>query len=349
MSSNAQTASVIIPTLDEIGPIGPLLDQLLAEPDDVVGEVLVADGGSTDGTREIVSAAARSDPRVQLIDNPDRIQAAGINRAFARANPRFGVIVRVDAHAGYPKGYVGRVGRAMAITGADSAVVRMETIGESCLQRAIALASNSRIGTGGSAHRMGHISGFIDHGHHAGMTRAVFERTGGYDPTFEANEDAELDYRIRHSGGRIWFAANISIRYTPRRTLKGLARQYFRYGSGRARTFLKHREPLRIRQMLPPIALTGVVGGMLLAPLNSACLVLPIGYGAIVSIAAAATAMRTRSACALLMAPALATMHFAWGSGFLHRLYVHMRTQRDRKVGIDVENRRMPTHSEDPA
>lgn len=349
MTGNSHTASVIIPTLDEIGHIGPLLDHLLAEPADIVGEVLVVDGGSTDGTRAIVLAAAHSDPRVQLIDNPDRIQAAGINRAVARANPRFGVIVRVDAHAGYPKGYVGRVARALAITGADSVVVRMKTAGDSCLQRAIALASNSRIGTGGSAHRMGGISGFIDHGHHAGMTRAIFERTGGYDPTFEANEDAELDYRIRRDGGRIWFAANICIRYTPRRTLKGLARQYFRYGSGRARTFLKHGELLRIRQMLPPMALIGVLGGMLLAPLSAASLVLPIGYGTIISIAATATAMRTRSVCALLMIPSLATMHFAWGAGFLQRLCVHFTKSGDHEVGLKVEDRGMPTHSEDPA
>lgn len=349
MSSTARTASVVIPTLDEIAHIGRLLDHLLAEPANIVGEILVADGGSQDGTREVVTAASLRDPRVRLIDNPDRIQAAGINLAVARANPRFGVIVRVDAHAAYPRGYIARVVRSMMETGADSVVVRMDTVGDSCLQRAIALASNSRIGTGGSAHRSGRSSGFIDHGHHAGMTRTIFDKAGGYDPAFEANEDAELDYRIRRNGGQIWFAANISIRYTPRSTLKALARQYFRYGSGRARTFLKHGERLRIRQLMPPIVLVGIVGGLLLAPWNDALLVLPAGYAITVTMAAAAMAVQHRSSCALLVAPALAIMHLAWGAGFLHRLCVHICTQRDPMAVVDVNRRRKPKRHKDSA
>lgn len=342
------TASVIIPTLNERAHIGALLDRLLAEPAGIVGEIWVADGGSTDGTPDIVTAAARHDPRVRLIDNPDRIQAAGINRAVARADPRFAAIVRVDAHAGYPAGYVGTVLRTMAERGADSVVVRLDTIGGTCLQRAIAAASNSRIGTGGSAHRMGGRSGFVDHGHHAGMTRAMFEQAGGYDPAFEANEDAEFDYRIRRAGGRIWFAADIALRYVPRGTLRGLGRQYFRYGSGRARTFLKHGERLRIRQMLPPVALTGCIAGLLLAPLSPYALLLPLGYAVPVAIGAMIMAIRAGSACVLLAAPALATMHFAWGAGFLHRILARNRRSGDPGADDRAGRTPWPNRSEDP-
>ena len=142
-------AAVVIPTLNEIAHIEGLLWHLLAEPPEVVGEVLVADGGSRDGTQEAVHRIARSEPRVRLIDNPDRIQAAGVNRAVAMADRRFGVIVRVDAHALYPGQYVGRLLAALEASGADSVVVRLDTVGRNCLQRAVAAAQNSRVGIGG--------------------------------------------------------------------------------------------------------------------------------------------------------------------------------------------------------
>lgn len=313
-------AAVVIPTLNEIAHIEGLLWHLLAEPPEVVGEILVADGGSRDGTQEAVHRIARSEPRVRLIDNPDRIQAAGVNRAVAMADQRFGVIVRVDAHALYPGQYVGRLLAALEASGADSVVVRLDTVGRNCLQRAVAAAQNSRIGTGGSAHRMGRVSCFVDHGHHAAFRRAAFEQAGGYDETFEANEDAELDARIRAQGGRIWLDVGIPVTYFPRSTLIGLAKQYRRYGSGRAQTWLKHGETLRLRQMLPPAVLLAVTASLILSLVTPYALVVPLGYFAVLLAASLSLAIDAGSACVLLAAPALATMHFAWGWGFLRRM-----------------------------
>jgi succinoglycan biosynthesis protein ExoA len=230
------------------------------------------------------------------------------------------VIVRVDAHALYPANYVGRLLAALEESGADSVVVRLDTVGRSCFQRAVAAAQNSRVGTGGSAHRMGRASCFVDHGHHAAFRRATFERAGGYDERFEANEDAELDARIRAQGGRIWLDVGIPVTYFPRSTIAGLAKQYARYGSGRARTYLKHGERLRIRQMMPPAALIAVCLGLLLAPLTLYALLVPLGYFSALAVSSVSLAIDAGSACVLLAAPALATMHFAWGGGFLRRI-----------------------------
>ncbi len=313
-------ACVVIPTLNEIAHIEGLLAHLLAEPSEAVGAVLVADGGSEDGTRAVVRRVAAKDRRVRLIVNPDRIQAAGVNRAVAKADRRFGAVVRVDAHALYPAGYVGKLLAAMETSGADSVVVRLDTVGRGRFQRAVAAAQNSRVGTGGSAHRMGRISGFVEHGHHAAFRRAIFEQAGGYDERFEANEDAELDARIRALGGRIWLDVGIPVTYFPRSTLTGLARQYWRYGSGRARTYRKHGERLRLRQMLPPLALLTVTLGLLLAPLTPATLLLPGAYFAALTASGVALAIEHGSLSMLLAIPALATMHFAWGAGFLRRI-----------------------------
>jgi succinoglycan biosynthesis protein ExoA len=313
------TATVIIPTLDEIAHIGALVTQLLEEPPTVVGEILVADGGSSDGTREAVSTLAAHSARVRLIDNPDRVQAAGVNRAVASADTRFDSIVRVDAHAHYPTDYVTRLLASLEETGADSVVVRLTTRGHGGFQSAVAMAQNSRIGTGGSAHRIGGAPSWVDHGHHAAFRRAAFEQAGGYDASFEANEDAEFDARLRAQGGRIWLDPDIPVIYYPRATLHGLARQYFRYGAGRARTSDKHGEPLRARQMLPPALALMIAGCGIGALFEPMLLVLPLLYALAVLTASVVFAVRQRALVGLLAAPALATMHIAWGAGFLWR------------------------------
>lgn len=310
-------AVAVIPTLDEAAYIGGLLAQLSRQPADILAEIIVTDGGSTDATRALVGKAARADPRIRLIDNPQRIQSAGINRAVAAADPRADTIVRIDAHARYPDDYVPRLLAAFDATGATMVAVRLDTQGQTCVQRGIAAAANSRIGSGGSAHRVGGISAFVDHGHHAGMDRAAFRHVQGYDESFVANEDAELDLRIRRAGGRIWLAGDIAVTYFPRRTLAALARQYWRYGRGRAQTFAKHGERLRPRQMLPPLLVAGTALVVALSPLQPELLLLPAGYVVLVVAAALALLRRQPSLCTLAAAPAAAIMHFAWGAGFL--------------------------------
>jgi succinoglycan biosynthesis protein ExoA len=190
------------------------------------------------------------------------------------------LLVRADAHAGYGADFVATCVAALRRHGATAVVVPMRTIGASGLQRAIAAVQNSRLGNGGSAHRIGGRSGFVDHGHHAAFDRAFFQRIGGYDETFAHNEDAEFDERARRNGGRIWMCADATIDYFPRSRLRPLARQYFKHGAGRARTLLKHRLRPRPRQMAAPMILGLCAGGIVLAPLQAWSAAAPICYAA---------------------------------------------------------------------
>lgn len=332
----SRTVAVVIPTLNEEARIGGLLAQVSRLPSSLVVDILVADGRSTDRTRALVAEAARADPRVRLIDNPALLQAAGVNRAVALAHRHADTIVRIDAHALYPDDYVPRILTAFGETEADMVATRLDTRGQTCLQRGIAAAQNSKMGSGGSAHRFGGYSGFVDHGHHAGMDRAMFAAVGGYDERFAANEDAELDLRIRRAGGRIWLAGGIEAVYFPRRTLGALWRQYRRYGEGRARTFLKHGERLRIRQMLPPIVLVAIGAALVLSPALPWLLAVPALYAAALAVAAWVLFWRARSWCTLAAAPATAIMHLAWGWGFL--ACVINRTER-RRFGLPQPER----------
>lgn len=312
--------AVIIPTLNEATAIGPLLAQLVEQPAALVLQILVADGGSSDATRAIVATAAQQDARIVLLDNPQRLQAAGINLAAAGATRDADTVVRIDAHAAYPDDYIARIVAAFEATGADMVATRLVTRGITCTQRGIAAASNSRLGTGGAAHRVGGVPGFVDHGHHAGVDRALFERIGGYDERFAANEDAEFDLRARRAGGRIWLATDIEVGYSPRSTLVRLFTQYRRYGRGRAMTFRKHGERLRLRQLVPPIAVVAIMIGLLGAAWWPPLLLLPALY--LLAIAAATLDLfrREPGRCTLLAGPAMVVMHFAWAIGFLTSL-----------------------------
>ncbi len=312
-------AAIVIPTLNEAAHIGALLAQCARLPADMVRTIVVADGGSADTTQTIVLEAAMADPRIRLVNNPQRIQSAGINNAVAGLEPTIDAFVRIDAHATYPDDYVPRVLAALYGSGADVVATRLLTTGVTPVQRAIAAASNSMFGTGGAAHRQGGYSGFIDHGHHAGFRRAAFERVGGYDATFIANEDAEFDARIRRTGGRIWMAGDIEVVYYPRRTLSGLARQYRRYGTGRAANVLKHCE-IRFRQLLAPAITLALVGALLVATVWPPALIVPAVYSVGLALATTILVRRSRDPAVLLAFPAMAIMHVAWGSGFIMQI-----------------------------
>ena len=314
---------IIVPCLNEAQHLPDLLRRLLADPGAGDALVVVADGGSTDGSRDIVSALGAREQTLRLLDNPLKLQGAGVNaavRAFAAGRTW---LVRVDAHADYPADYVARLVGAGEATGAASVVVPLATRGERCFQIAAAVAQNSRIGTGGAVHRVGGASGWIDHGHHALMRIEDFVAVGGYDESFSHNEDAELDLRLMRAGGRIWMQADLAVGYFPRATPGALFRQYFNYGRGRARTAHLHHTPLKARQLAPLVVAPAVglgVLSLLLVPLSGwavAGLVPGTVWAGVCVVAGAMAGARARSRCGLMSGLAAMIMHLGWSLGFL--------------------------------
>jgi succinoglycan biosynthesis protein ExoA len=310
---------LVVPCLNEAAHLDGLLDQLLRDvgPDALV---VVADGGSTDGSREIVQTYAARDARVRLMHNRGRLQSAGVNRAarLYAAGRRW--LIRIDAHAGYPSGYARRLIAEAERTGADSVVVRLVTDGRGLFQAAAAAAMNSRLGAGGSAHRVGAPAGFVDHGHHALFDLNAFLGVGGYDESFSHNEDAEFDARLRAAGGRIWLTDAVSVVYHPRSRPDALFRQYFNYGKGRARTALKHRTPLKLRQAAP----LAVAPAALMAPAGLELGVVAAAPAALWACAClgggVALALKTRRPATAAAGPVAMLMHLAWSLGFWTQL-----------------------------
>ena len=314
-----QSILAVIPTLNEERHIETCIRSLMAG-DERLRKIpmVIADGGSTDATLSIVQRLTSEFPNLQVIHNPMRLQSAGINRAAEQASgPDTRYLVRCDAHSIYPEGFILSVAETLHSTGAASVVVPMDAVGETCFERANAWIVDTPLGSGGAVHRGGTKSSYVDHGHHAGFDLAMYRQVGGYDETFSHNEDAEYDERLTQAGGKIYFDADIRIRYIPRGSVRRLARQYFNYGKGRARNVRKHGQRLKIRQALPVFALIASISGFILSPVFLPALILPAGYLGVLALASAAVAITKRSTCGLLAGLVTGTMHMSWATGFL--------------------------------
>lgn len=311
---------IVIPCLNEINHISSIIDSMAKQATLIGADLIVVDGGSTDGTIQEIKYKETQYDNVFFLDNKKKIQSSAINLAVEHFGAGAEYLIRIDAHGGYPENYCLILIEEATKTGASSVVVPMKTEGFGLFQRATAIAQNSKLGTGGSKHRVGSDGCWVDHGHHALMRIDAFRSVNGYDETFTHNEDAELDYRLLNAGHKIWMTDKTRMIYYPRRTAKSLFRQYLGYGRGRARNIMKHRAIPKIRQMVP----------LLVAPsafLVALCVIhpvaaLPFSLWAGICIAIAVLTMaRERSFAALLSGLPIMIMHMAWSIGFWLQIF----------------------------
>lgn len=329
----------VIPTLNEAEHIEGVLERLLQDKGPLALRVVVADGGSSDRTREIVQEFSQAHPNVLLINNPARIQSSAVNSAVRRYGRDADILIRCDAHAIYPVGYCRKLVETMDRTEADAVVVPMDSLGETPFQRAVAWISNSPIGTGGSAHRAGKQSGFVDHGHHAAFRMSMFRAAGGYDDTFTHNEDAELDCRQRALGAKIYLDSEVRLGYHPRKDVRSLFWQYFKYGAGRSRTVRRHPQSLRLRQLAVPGHLALSLLAPLLLPWTALLLLWPAAYFAALLAFSLLLAVRQRSGYALLGGVAALVMHTAWALGFFLGFWNHRERIWLREMAVPLRLR----------
>jgi succinoglycan biosynthesis protein ExoA len=242
--------TVAIPCFNESQHIDKCIDDAMRQdyPEQKF-EVIVADGGSNDGTRKRLDELCTKYPRLRWIDNPRKIQSAGMNEIIRVA--RGDVIVRMDAHCEYAPDYISQSVDVLRHTGAWNVGGSQRAKAQTKFQEALCTALRSRLAVGSAAYRQPDAEGFVDTVFCGSMRREVFELAGLYDPAAITNEDAELNQRILESGGRIYLSSKIISYYYPRSDLRGLSRQYFRYGQGRARTLLKRGRFPRLSPAVP--------------------------------------------------------------------------------------------------
>jgi succinoglycan biosynthesis protein ExoA len=249
--------SVVIPVYNEGRYIEACLASVLDQdyPLDRY-EVIVADGGSTDGTRDIVDVIRRRHPNVRLIDNPGRTQAAGLNRAILASRGQF--IARQDGHAEWTPHHLRRSIELLLESGADNVGGRADGVGQAATGRAIACAMRSPFGVGGARFRYSERVEEVATVFPGTFRRSAFERVGLFDEAYPPHEDYELNHRIRATGGRVLYSPDIPTRYYVRDSVGALARQYFRYGRAKVRVARKNPGVIRPYHLVAPALVAGL-------------------------------------------------------------------------------------------
>jgi succinoglycan biosynthesis protein ExoA len=318
-------ASVLVPVLNEERHIREAVAAMQAQRFDGSLEFLFMDGRSEDRTKAILEELGASDARIRVFDNPGRSSTAGLNVGLRHARGDY--IVRMDAHTFYPDDYIARgverLRRGDVVWVAGPQVPH----GVGRWSRRVALALSSWFGTGGSA-RWGGARGDegqdggereLDTGVFAGLWhRATVEQHGGWDESWPINQDSELAARVLRAGGRIVSIPELAARYVPRDSLRGLARQYWRYGNYRAKTAARHPESLDRRHLFAPVLAVAAVGAVVGPEPLRACSRAALGvYAATLALASARTLPQARAGDAAALPVVYAVMHGAWGFGFL--------------------------------
>ena len=321
----APFVSVLVPVRNEAVFITETLRQLLdQEYDPARFEVIVADGASTDSTRDLVRALQARHPNLHLVDNPTLWSSAGRNAALEVA--RGDIIVLIDGHCDLGnRRYLVDLVDAFERSGADC-VGRPQPLDVSLattLQQTIAAARASRLGHHPESHIYSSAEGFVRPQSVAvAYRREVFETVGTFDERFDACEDVEFNHRVDRAGLKCFFTPRATVHYHPRSSLRGLFRQMMRYGRGRVRLLRKHPETFTPLGFVPALFVLGLLAGPLLAcffwllkVLYFACLAM---YGVAVTVASVVLAGKAREWRMLPWAPPVfVTLHTGAGTGIL--------------------------------
>jgi len=312
---DADLVTVVVPARNERDAIRHCLASIQSQ-DHPELEILVVDGDSTDGTVDVVRELAAADPRIRLLHNPDRVIPVSLNLALRAATGRW--LVRVDAHAAIPPGYVRRAVQHLSTGRWGGVGGRKDGVGVTPAGRAIAAVMASRFGVGGSIYHYGSNVQTVEHVPFGAYPVEEARRLGGWDESLRVNQDFEFDYRVRASGRELLFDPDLVIDWQCRQSVPDLYRQYLRYGRGKVVVALLHPGSVRPRHLAAPALVAWLAAAAAMLPLRPAAagaMVAPYALAVAGASVRTATGLQGRREKAWVPASFVA-MHLGWGAGF---------------------------------
>ena len=317
--------AVVMPVLNEENYLEAAVLAILSQDYEGPIQVVLALGPSTDRTNEVAARIIAGDSRVSSVQNPTGRTPEGLNAALAATTQE--IVVRVDAHSELSDGYIRLAVETLQRTGADNVGGIMGAHGVTKFEKAVAAAMTSPLGVGSASFHTGGSEGPAETVYLGVFNRIALERVGGYDPAFKRAQDWEMNYRIRSTGGKVWFNPDLFVTYRPRPNVSKLAKQYFEYGSWRHEVMRRHPDTRRtksaLRYFAPPLAVALIVIGKILGSIGLVMgnaliwgYIFPLGYLALTLISSL-TLVKRASSGALWLPIVLMTMQMSWGVGFL--------------------------------
>ena len=276
-------------------------------------EVCIAVAPSEDSTLDVAKRIELDNENVTIVENPSGETPTGLNLAIT--NTQAPVIVRLDAHAELEEEYISTALETLKKTGAANVGGRQNPVGATPFEKAVGIAISSRFGAGDARFRTGGEEGEVDTVYLGVFDRNSIENVGLFNESLIRNQDAELNWRLRETGKKIWFQPELIASYKPRSTLKELAKQYYDYGKWRRHVVSIHPRSIKLRQLIPPlnslVFLLGTIFGFFWVP----SLGFPVLYIAgIFFVTTVKSKTVTDFIYLLIIFP---TIHFSWTAGFL--------------------------------
>ncbi len=300
---------MIIPARNAASYLGRALESIRNQTYSNIAEVVVA------AADESTAAVAESYGAI-VVDNPGGRTPVALNLAIAKTTGE--VILRCDAQSVLPPEYTARAVETLQRTKAANVGGMQVPMGQTFWERAIVWAMGSPLGAGDARYRVGGEEGPVETVYLGVFKRSALDRIDGFDEAFTRTQDYELNHRIRQSGGLVWFDPDLKVEYRPRGSLSALARQYFHYGKAKRQFDRKHPGSLQWRQLVPPAVVLALALSLLVSIFWTPALIVPLGYLTLLTVAGL-DAVRQIGLPGLGSPLALATMHLAWGVGFLSR------------------------------
>ncbi len=325
MTATLPSVSVIVPCFNEEKTIALLLEAVRSQdyPSELI-EVVIADGGSTDRTRQVIADFSADHPKMDIVvvDNLKRIIPAALNTAIAHAQHE--VIVRLDAHCVPEHDYIRRSVENLLNRDASNVggIWVIKPGNSTWIAKAIAYAAGHPLGVGDAKYRYTRTAAYVDTVPFGAYRRELIDQVGWFNEELLSNEDYEWNARVRQSGGKVWLDPEIRSTYFSRANLRQLARQYWRYGYWKWQMIRRYPATLRWRQAVPPLFVLAILTMIILLPFIPAVrIILPalLGiYVLILILAAIPQAIKEKDLKQLIGVPlAIMTMHFSWGTAFL--------------------------------
>ncbi|MEY3531515.1 MAG: hypothetical protein RLY68_517 [Actinomycetota bacterium] len=316
------SVSVIIPVLNEERFLKQSVQAILNQNYSGQFEIILALGPSKDQTNVIAQELAQ-DKRIKLVENPSGRTASALNNAIKNSN--FDIIVRLDGHAIVDSSYIKNAVKTLVESGADNVGGLMKAEGTNTFEKSVAAAMTSKFGVGNAPFHVGGKSGEVDTVYLGTFRKSALERVGYFDESFIRAQDWEMNYRIRKTGGKIWFNPELVVSYRPRKNILQLAKQYFEYGQWRKQVTKTYPETVSMRYLAPPITVSGLIAGFVMVLFSKILDIswlqigwlAPLVYLTVILLAFLSIGSKIGLLSRLYLLLVLPTMHLSWGVGFL--------------------------------
>lgn len=314
--------SVIIPVLNEERFLKQSVQAILNQNYSGQFEIILALGPSKDQTNFIAQELAQ-DQRIKLVENPSGRTASALNNAIKNSN--FDIIVRLDGHAIVDSSYIKNAVKTLLESGADNVGGLMKAEGTNAFEKSVAAAMTSKFGVGNAPFHVGGKSGEVDTVYLGTFRKSALERVGYFDESFIRAQDWEMNYRIRKTGGKIWFNPELVVSYRPRKNILQLAKQYFEYGQWRKQVTKTYPETVSMRYLAPPVTVSGLIAGFVMVLFSKILDIswlqigwlAPLVYLTVILLAFLSIGSKIGLLSRLYLLLVLPTMHLSWGVGFL--------------------------------